>query len=72
RQVRSKPLRQLVGRTAGDLIVSIPIGEDGSNSLSEAAPGTILPVQIVSAAALILQGRAVKTAAATSQAPLPA
>ena len=68
RQGRSKPARELVGRTPGDLIVSIPMGQEGSVDLSEAVPGTILSVQIVSAAALILQGRAVKTASGVSEA----
>jgi tRNA-2-methylthio-N6-dimethylallyladenosine synthase len=67
RQVRSKPLRQLVGRTTGDLIVSIPFGEEGPSGSLEVAPGTILPVQIVSAASLLLQGRAVKTVPAASE-----
>ena len=68
RKVQSKPQRQLVGRTPGDLIVSIPVGPDSPPELSQATPGTILTVQIVSAAALILQGRAVKTASGVPEA----
>jgi tRNA-2-methylthio-N6-dimethylallyladenosine synthase len=62
RQSQSKTARQLVGRTAGDLIVSIPLDGSLPEGGSAPGPGSILSVQIVSAAALILQGRAVKTA----------
>ena len=65
RQAAAKAARQLVGRTAGDLIVSIPLTEDLLKSsafgATEPSPGTILSVQIVSAAPLILQGRPVIT-----------
>jgi tRNA-2-methylthio-N6-dimethylallyladenosine synthase len=72
RQGRSKPARQLVGRTPGDLIVSIPLDESGADPASTAMAGSILTVQIVSAAALILQGRAVKTTPNASDRPSPA
>jgi tRNA-2-methylthio-N6-dimethylallyladenosine synthase len=66
RQSQAKTARQLVGRTAGDLIVSIPLEGSLPEGGSAPAPGSILSVQIVSAAALILQGRAVKTASGAS------
>ena len=69
RQAAAKAARQLVGRTAGDLIVSIPLTEDLLNSSAFGAagpsPGTILSIQIVSAAPLILQGRPVITASSS-------
>jgi tRNA-2-methylthio-N6-dimethylallyladenosine synthase len=70
-QVRARPARELVGRTPGDLIVSIPMETEGSVDPSDAVPGTILSVQIVSAAALILQGRAVKTASGVAEVSFP-
>ena len=68
RQTSARPGRELVGRTAGDLIVSIPLDPNGSETPSRAVPGEILTVEVVSAAPLLLQGRVVKAPSRTSEA----
>jgi len=59
----SRPARQAVGRTRGDLIVSIPLGPEAETP----DRGTLIEVEILRSGALILEGCAVKTAVTTSE-----
>ena len=61
-----RPARQAIGRTRGDLIVSIPL-ERGATAPDR---GSLLEVDILRSAPLILEGGVVKTAMAASEARL--
>jgi tRNA-2-methylthio-N6-dimethylallyladenosine synthase len=63
RSTSTRPARQAIGRTRGDLIVSIPL-ERGATAPGR---GSILEVDILRSAPLILEGCVVKTAMAASE-----
>ena len=63
RSTSTRPARQAIGRTRGDLIVSIPL-ERGATAPGR---GSILEVDILRSAPLILEGCVVKTVMAASE-----
>ena len=62
RQAPARRGRQAIGRTAGDLIVAIDLHETGEGAALAPRVGEIVPVEVGSSAALILQGRLVHAA----------